>query len=296
MATLEIPYFNRDTGQIESEKVYGGGAVRFAYSTLIGKALGAIISSRCLSRLYGRLQDSAGSRKKIEPFIENFQIPMQHYENPGYKSFNDFFIRRFKPGMRPVVGEKDRLAAFAEARYLAWESIKDEQTFPVKGVHLSATALLGSEEKAKPFIGGPLLIARLCPVDYHRYHYPDDGTTLDSYPIHGSYHSVNPIALEHRSDLFISNERRVSLLQTNHFGKLAFIEVGATMVGKIIQTHDESKPFVKGAEKGYFLFGGSTVILIGEPGRWKPDDDLLAKTEEQMEVLIQLGDGIAKVL
>jgi phosphatidylserine decarboxylase len=138
-----------------------------------------------------------------------------------------------------------------------------------------------------------LLLARLCPVDYHRYHYPDGGKTQKHYSIHGQYHSVNPTALRFKEDIFISNERRVSILETKNFGKLAFIEVGAVMVGKIVQTHDETKAFRRGQEKGYFLFGGSTVIVLGEPGLWTPSKDLLENTKNGIETYIQLGDAVA---
>jgi phosphatidylserine decarboxylase len=106
-------------------------------------------------------------------------------------------------------------------------------------------------------------------------------------------HSVNPIALKQRSKIFITNERHVSILETKHFGKLAYIEVGALCVGKIVQTHKESEPFSKGDEKGYFLFGGSTVILIGQAGRWNLDEDLLLKTRQNQETLVRLGEPIA---
>src|SRR6185437_6713 len=106
-----------------------------------------------------------------------------------------------------------------------------DQTFPVKGAHLQPEVLLGRADVARAFEGGSLLIARLCPLDYHRFHYPDDGRTWDSYRIHGKLHSVNPLALKYRSEIFFTNERQVSLLETRHFGRIAYIEVGAMAVG-----------------------------------------------------------------
>ena len=158
---------------------------------------------------------------------------------------------------------------------------------------LKAVDLIGNQELAKDFVGGPLMIARLCPVDYHRYHYPDNGMTTKSYSIHGDYHSVNPLALKYRGDIFIKNERRVSILDTEKFGKLAYIEVGATCVGKIVQSFDESKPFKKGDQKGYFLFGGSTVIVCGEKGKWQPSLDMMENTKLGIETYIKLGDEVA---
>ncbi|MDQ6970646.1 MAG: phosphatidylserine decarboxylase, partial [Mariprofundus sp.] len=250
---------------MEIEKVYGDGMVKFAYANPIGRLLGPVIASKMLSQIYGKSQDTLKSAKKVAPFIKNFHIPMDQYQkgsfkqNPietSYRSFNGFFIRKFRAGQRTFTPNDDEMAAFAEARYFGHASMRDDLDIPVKGSMLRAVDLIGDRELAKDFIGGPLMIARLCPVDYHRYHYPDDGKTLKAFTIPGDLHSVNPLALKYRQDIFIKNERRVAILATEHFGKLAYIEVGATCVGKIVQSFDESKPFNKGDEKGYFLFGG----------------------------------------
>lgn len=240
---------------------------------------------------------------KVPGFVKNFNINMDEYE-PGsldvsnqslsYKNFNEFFIRKFKPGVRSFV-EGNSLPACSEARYFGYESVGEDTVVPVKGKFLSEDKILDNEEIAKDFKGGPLLIARLCPVDYHRYHYIDDGNTIESYQIPGQFHSVNPAALKAKSDIFLQNERRVSILGTKNFGKIAYVEVGAVMVGKIVQSHDERKDYKRGDEKGYFLFGGSTVILIGQPGKWKPSDDILSNTKKGIETYIHLGDEIGKI-
>jgi phosphatidylserine decarboxylase len=294
---MQILYWNRSTATEEVEKVYGDAALKWIYETKTGQELAEQVLSRgFLSKLYGAYQSSGLSKSKVAPFIRQFQIPMDEYEDVPYKTFNDFFIRKFKSGMRPFAQSPRELAAFAEARYLAYEKISVDQTFPVKGSQLSAPVLLGSAEHAKPFVGGPLLLARLCPTDYHRFHFPDAGEVLDSYTIAGKLHSVNPIALQHKGEIFGTNERQISILQTQNFGKLAYIEVGAMMVGKIVQTHLNARgaKFERGEEKGYFLFGGSTVIVLGEPGLWKPDADLLEQTSQQRETLVRLGERVAR--
>lgn len=300
---FEIQVFNRYSNEIEIEKVYGDGAIRFAYGNPIGRMLGPVIASKLVSKIYGQAQDSLSSAKKVAPFIENFHIQIDQFEkgslkgNPvetSYKSFNEFFIRAFKEGQRPFTANDREMGAFAEARYFAHESMTDDLTVPVKGSMLRAVDLIGDNEVAQDFIGGPLMVARLCPVDYHRYHYPDAGRTVKAFSIPGDLHSVNPLALKYRQDIFIKNERRVAILETENFGKLAYIEVGATCVGKIVQSFDESKPFSKGDEKGYFLFGGSTVVLCGEKGRWRPSADMLNNTREGIETYIHLGDVVAE--
>lgn len=290
-----ITYWDRARRSEETEVVYGDALVRWLYGTRPGQTLAdRVLSRRLVSQAYGAYQSSPLSRRRIEPFIREFRIPMGEYEDPGFRSFNEFFIRRFRPGAREFVSEPGRMPAFAEARYLAYERVDPGQTFPVKGAELSPAALLGSEARARRFAGGSLLIARLCPVDYHRFHYPDDGLTLEHYLIPGAFHSVNPLALRYRGEIFSTNERQATILETRHFGKLAYIEVGAMCVGRIVQTHPPAEPFARGDEKGYFLFGASTVIVLGEAGAWKPDEDLMQQTARHRESLVRLGEGVAR--
>lgn len=289
-------YWDRAAGRLATERVYGEAWLHWAYGTSPGRrALRALVGPG-FSRLYGYYQSSRLSARKVPAFIEKFGIAMHEYDGAPFASFNDFFIRRFKPGARRFAAAASDFPAFAESRLLAFEKISPDQIFPVKAAGLSAEKILGGELKARPFIGGPLLLARLCPVDYHRFHYPDDGETLESYELAGPLHSVNPAALAFNGDILATNHRRVSLLKTRHFGLLAYVEVGALCVGKIAQTHPEAQPFNRGEEKGYFLFGGSTVIVFGEPGAWSPDDDLLKQTALGHETLVRLGERIAQAL
>ncbi len=292
-----IVYWDRVKKTLETEKVYGDKALRLVYETAAGRIVADhFLAKPWLSQVYGLVQSSGISRRKIDEFVSQYQIPMSEFEKKSYKNFNEFFIRKFKNGARSFTRVQSEMPAFAEARYFAFDSIKTNQSFPVKGQFLSPDALLGSAEIAKPFIGGPLLLARLCPVDYHRFHFPDHGEILETYSVPGDYHSVNPMALKQRPEIFSTNERTVSILETKNFGKLAYIEVGAMCVGKIVQTHPEKKPFSRGDEKGYFLFGGSTVIVLGEPGKWVPADDLLEQTACRRETLVRLGDCVARAV
>lgn len=298
----EIKFFNRGSGQIETEKVYGDKFIRLMYCSFAGQKIGNLLTNKYFSKAYGVLQDLPSSHAKVRPFIEKFQIPIDQYE-PGtrpahdirdsYRTFNEFFVRRFKLGQRPFVSEPHRMPTFAEARYVGFDAIDEKKTYPVKGSFLRAKDLVGNDQVAKIFEGGPLLIARLCPVDYHRYHYPDNGKVLDHFRVPGVYDSVNPLALKYKNQIFIENERYTSILETENFGRLAYIEVGAICVGKIVQSHPWSKPFLRGEEKGYFLFGGSTVILLGEKGKWKPSADITANTAKGIETYLKLGEEVA---
>ena len=268
---------------------------------MLGKTFAPLIASKTLSQFYGRRQNTMKSALKVPEFIKNFSIEIADYKKGSlkgkdiensYRSFNEFFIREFAEGKREFIEDNSSLAACSEARYFGHEKISDDLEIPVKGLHLKPLDLLNNEKWGEVFKGGPIVIARLCPVDYHRYHYPDNGHTIDHYSVNGDLHSVNPLALKYRPNIFIKNERRVSILETENFGKLAYIEVGATCVGKIVQSFDETNSFKRGDEKGYFLFGGSTVILIGEAGRWTPCADILENTKQGVETYIHLGDKL----
>jgi len=294
-----IRYTDLDTGAVQEEEVYGGSWVKLLYGTWLGRLLSALIAAPPFSRFYGWLQDRAWSQRKVAPFIERFNIQMDDFlpeegrsADSPFSTFNQFFTRRVTQTARPFAQASD-FPAPCDARYFAYAELNDAVSIPVKGAYFKASALLRNEEWQAHFKDGPGFIARLCPVDYHRFHFPDDGEVLASWRIPGALHSVNPWALAFRQDIFMLNEREVTILQTKQFGKLAFIEVGATCVGKIKQTY-AGKQFARGDEKGMFLFGGSTVIVIGEKGRWQIDPAILDNTANRIETYLKMGRALGE--
>ena len=294
-----IRYTDLDTGAIEEEAVYGGFWVKLMYGTWIGRVLSSAAAAPPVSRFYGWLQDRPASSRKVAPFVERFGIQMEDFlpeegrsgESP-YSTFNQFFTRRVTATARPFA-EGASFPAPCDARYFAYDVLDDTVTIPVKGSYFKASALLRDEQWQAHFEDGPGFIARLCPVDYHRFHFPDAGEVLASWKIPGALHSVNPWALAFRQDIFMINEREVTIMETERFGKLAFIEVGATCVGKIVQTY-EGKQFARGDEKGMFLFGGSTVIVLGEKGRWHIDPQILDNTAQGIETYLKMGRALGR--
>ena len=294
-----IRYTDLDTGAVQEEAVYGGFWVKLLYGTWLGRLFSSLVAAPPVSRFYGWLQDRPGSSRKVAPFIERFGIQMEDFvpeegrsTGSPYSTFNKFFTRRVTETARPFA-EGPSFPAPCDARYFAYDELNDAVSIPVKGAFFKASALLASEEWDGHFEDGPGFIARLCPVDYHRFHFPDDGEVLASWRIPGALHSVNPWALAFRQDIFMINEREVTILQTKHFGKLAFIEVGATCVGKIKQTYT-GKRFSRGDEKGMFLFGGSTVIVIGEKGRWSIDPAIVENTGMGIETYLKMGRALGE--
>ncbi len=300
---MEIKYFNRELDKLETEKVYGDKAVSWLYDSASGRALTNFLIRKPLSQVYGMVQNSSLTERKVIPFIRDFNINMDDYKieegrtpEAPFSSFNNFFIRQFKEGARDFSQESNVMPAFCEARYFGHESLNNEVSIPVKGKNWLAKDLVANEKWASVFEDGPCLLARLCPVDYHRFHFPVSGNILDDYRVSGLLHSVNPLALAKVPEVFSVNERHISILDTPEFGKLAYIEVGAICVGKIVQSRELKGSFERGEEKGYFLFGGSTVIVLGEKGRWTPDSVVIENTKKGTEVYQKLGSPIAKAL
>ena len=294
-----IRYTDLDTGAVHEEAVYGGFWVKLLYGTWLGRLFSTLVAAPPVSRFYGWLQDRPASSRKVGPFVKQFDIQMDDFlpeegrtAASPYSTFNQFFTRRVTGTARPFA-DGARFPAPCDARYFAYNELNDAVSIPVKGAFFKASALLRNEEWQSHFEDGPGFIARLCPVDYHRFHFPDDGEVLASWRIPGALHSVNPWALAFRQDIFMLNEREVTILETKRFGKLAFIEVGATCVGKIKQTY-QGKQFSRGDEKGMFLFGGSTVIVIGEKGRWSIDPAIVENTEMGIETYLKMGRALGE--
>jgi phosphatidylserine decarboxylase len=243
-------------------------------------------------RLYAAYQSTRWSARQIEPFVRKYHIHLSEFEPVQYRSFADFFDRRFRPGARKFPSSSGEMGAFAEARYFGWDRVETEQKFPVKGHSLSAEQILGTADRARPFIGGPVLLVRLAPVDYHHVHYPDGGATLDHERLGSRLWTVNWHALQSKPDILFRNERMMNILQTRNFGRLAFVEIGALSVGRIVQVHPLNVPFERGEEKSVFRFGGSAIVVFGEPGKWRPSNDLIEHTKAALETLVRLGEPI----
>jgi phosphatidylserine decarboxylase len=287
---LPLPVWDRQDGKLVREWMDDHTPT---YESVPQRSITQWIKSQPLyDRLYAAYQNTQRSARQIEPFVRKHHIDMGEFEPVEYRSFAEFFDRRFRPGVRTFPSPPGEMGAFAEARYFGWERLDAEQHFPVKGHSLSAEQILGNAQRARPFIGGPVLLVRLAPVDYHHVHYPDYGTTLDHDRLGQRLWTVNWHALLNKPDILFSNERNVNILETRNFGRLAFVEVGALSVGRIVQMHPLDAPFRRGEEKSVFRFGGSAIVVFGEPGTWRPSDDLLEHTKEGVETLVRLGEPV----
>ena len=289
-----ITIINRYTGEREQEKVVGERAVRWIYGTALGRvSLHALFKRAIFSRLLGHVQDSPRSARGLAAFVAEYGINMQEAERPveDYASFNDFFTRRLKPGARPIC-PAPHLALPSDGRHSAWQDAAQLQGGYIKGQAFDLPALLDDPELAERYRHGGLLISRLAPVDYHRFHFTAGGVPEAPVVLGGALASVSPYCLRQQLSWLWTNKRELTLLHTRSLGTIVSIAVGATGVGAIRQTYHPDRPVRKGDEQGYFAFGGSTVITLFEPGRVVFDADLLAHTAEGYETYALQGDSV----
>ncbi|SJZ36113.1 phosphatidylserine decarboxylase [Cetobacterium ceti] len=295
----KIKYLDRKTGEILVEDVPGEGFLKFLYYNPFGQLpLNAIVRKKFLSEIYGKKMNSTKSIEKIKPFVENYKINMKESLKSieEFKSFNDFFIRKLKDNARPIDSSEDSLVSPADGKILAFENLNILQNFFVKGDEFTLKEYLKDETLAEKYKDGTFLIIRLAPVDYHRFHFPASGTISSSKEIDGYYYSVSPYAIRRNFRIFCENKREYSILSTEKFGDILLSEIGATMVGTILQTYTPNTFVKKGEEKGYFLFGGSSCILLFEKNKIKIDSDILENSKNGIETKIFMGEKIGEAI
>jgi phosphatidylserine decarboxylase len=267
------------------------GVIRFLYLTLPGRGLLKLLIQPWVSRTAGRFLDSRLSRHLVGPFVRKNHIDLTDYPEQDYCSFNDFFTRRIRPERRPVDQAPEHLIAPCDGKLTAIP-LTEDAGFSIKGVPYSLGSLLKNEALARQYRGGWLLLFRLTVDDYHRYCFPAEGQVGKHHRIPGVFHTVNPLAAEHRP-IYHENTREYTLFTTTQFGTMLIMEVGALLVGKI-SNHSGLTTVSRGQEKGMFQFGGSTVVLLLEPDVLEPDQDILRNSEAGEETIVKMGERIGQ--
>ena len=290
-----ITFLNRYNGKLETEQVYGEGFLKWAYGNPLGKiALHSFIKRPFFSKWYGKRMDQPATKEKIAPFIKKYGMDAEEFldDAASYEHFNAFFYRKLKPEARPI---SDAAVVFpADGRHLGFANAEDVAGVFVKGQKWDLRKLIADDKLYEEFAGGSLVLSRLCPVDYHRYHFPLAGVPSETVLLNGPLFSVSPIALRKNLDYLWQNKRTRTLLETPHHGKVLIMEIGATCVGSIHQTYLAGQPVEKGAEKGYFAFGGSSTITIFQKDKVTLDSDLLENSAKQQELYAKMGDSMGK--
>lgn len=290
--------FNRYTQELEREKTPNETSLFLLYTTGFGHMLLKLFIKRVwVAKLVGWWMNWKISRKKILPFVLRYDIDLDQFEKKleDYKHFNDFFYRKFRMGVRPICGGNESICFPAEGRHMGFKNFDEDQTFFIKGKRFSIESLVNNKMIAEHFRGGTCVVSRLSPVDYHRFHFPCDGMPQKSYCINGTLLSVNPIALQSSFRTFGENKRWVTLLKSDTFGQVLIVEIGATFIGSVNQTFVPFSEVKKGDEKGFFAFGGSTVVTIFEHGRVELSDDLIYCTQRGFELYAHVGDFMGQL-
>ena len=261
------------------------------YGTRTGRQALKVLVQPVVSKAGSRFLDSRISTCCISPFIEKSGIVMDEYEDEDYESYNQFFTRRIKEGKRNFAEEANLLCAPCDSR-LSIYPIRKDGVFTIKNTVYTMDRLVKSHSLAEKYLGGTLCIFRLTVADYHHYCYVDDGVKTKNYRIPGVFHTVNPLAND-QYPVYTENTREFSILKSNHFGNILMMEIGAMLVGKIVN-HHEKCTVKRGMEKGFFEFGGSTVVLAFQKDKVAIDKDITVNIQEGYETIVKMGEVIGR--
>ena len=260
----------------------------FFYGTIFGRLLLKLLTRPFISKIAGRFLSTRASCFLIKSFIRKHQIDMALFQKQKYRSYNEFFSREILPQMRPIDQNPDHLISPCDSK-LTVLPIGEDTRLVLKNTPYTVSSLLQNDQMAEMFSGGYALIFRLTVDDYHRYCHIADGTREPSVKIKGKLHTVNPIANDYYP-IYKENSREYTLIHSACLGDYLMMEVGALLVGRIVN-HPNTE-FLRGQEKGYFQFGGSTVVVLLKANVANPDEDILRNSENGIETKVQMGEKI----
>ena len=282
--------YDRRSGEYLNVEQYGSGKLQFLYDNAFGRMLLWLAVSPLVSGIYGRINSLPSSSKKIPAFVNEYGIDTEEFELREYRSFNDFFTRRIRPGRRPIEDDPKAFISPADSKVLVYPIDVDTKLI-IKGREYTLDEITGDGIYAHEFAGGKAFVFRLCMDDYHRYCFPDSGSVISTKKIKGCLHTVSPISKDHK--IYKENTRIVSVLETDNIGKVIYIEVGALLVGKIVD--HKAEEFERGQEKGYFEPGGSTIVVITK-GNVDVDKDILEQSNNGIETAVRYGERIGTII
>lgn len=279
--------YSRETKDFYEQKESGNLALKFLYKTILGRLILKLIINPSISKISGKYNDSKSSKRKIKKFIKKNNINMEDFVEEDYQNFNDFFTRTIKEEKRPMSHNPKRFISPADSKVLAYD-ITEDLMLTIKDSTYSLNELVNNEEDLSEFKNGKCLVFRLCVDDYHHYCYPDSGKLLKHNLIAGKLHTVRSISSKYK--IYKENQREYSIIQTDNFDKIIYIEVGAMMVGKIVNNIKEE--FTKGEEKGYFKLGGSTIVILLKENQIILDKDIINNSKNDIETEVKYRETI----
>ncbi|MBI4527121.1 MAG: phosphatidylserine decarboxylase [Deltaproteobacteria bacterium] len=294
---LSIRYYDRKSGNMMKEPIYAAKFLCWSYNTRAGRLFtDFFFRHKFVSQFYGRLHQQSWSKRRIKAFADATGVNLKDCLRPldSFTSFNDFFTREIDLSRRPIDPEPKVCTSPADGKVLAFPIIDGKRSFRIKRSIFNLRQFLDNDALAEKYEGGSLIIIRLHLSDYHHFHFPDSGVPGDSVPIPGKLYAVSPYSLRRLVPFYTENYRMLTLLASDHFGLIAMAEIGAFTVGSIRQLYQRRVRVAKGAKKGFFELGGSTVALLFEPGAIRLDEDLCARTAADLETYVRLGESIGR--
>ena len=282
----------RRTGEVIVTNEKQGQLLKKLYGTADGRRLLKFLTLPIVSKAAGDFMNSIFSKPLIRPFIIKNKIDTSQYQMRNFRSYNQFFTRRIKPGKRPIDYAPSHLISPCDSKLSVYE-IDEHSIFRIKGSLYRVSDLLRNDFLARRFTGGYCMIFRLEVDDYHRYCYIDNGTKTGNTFIRGELHTVNPIALK-RYNIYKRNSREYTVLHTENFGDVVQVEVGAMLVGRIVNHHPAGGEVKRGSEKGFFEYGGSTVIVLIPGSDLSFREEVKAAMAEDREIFVRQGEWVAR--
>jgi phosphatidylserine decarboxylase len=297
MDLAQLSYYDRRTGVLKQDPIYARGFLDWLYNSATGRVLTQILfSRRWVSSFYGWLNKQPWSRRKIQPFARRLAINLDELLRPAgsFASFNDFITREIDLSKRPIDNDPQVCVAPVDGRVLVYPVIETDEFFTIKRGRFNLRALLRDEDMTARYSGGSLFVSRLYLDDYHHFHFPDNGIARAAVAIPGKYFAVSPYSERIAVPFYGENHRMVTLFDTEYFGELAMIEVGAFTIGSIQQRYRPGAWVRKGDHKGFFELGGSVVVLLFRKDTICFDDDLCKNSLSKIETYVRLGESIGR--
>lgn len=272
------------------------GILGFLYGRRSGRLLRPLVTNHATNWTIGLIADSPLSRPLIAPFARSFHIDLAdcaRKQLADYRTLNDFFTRALEPGARPICAQPGSVASPADGHLTAIPDLRLDDSFTVKGIRFDLARFLGDPALAARFEHGTMLIFRLAPDNYHRFHFPVAGCAFAPKPIRGRLHSVAPVVYASGVQALLENERHLVRIQSPEFSEVAVVSVGAMGVGRIVETYRGGARAAKGDEMGLFKYGGSTIAVLFQPGRVALDPVLVARSAREVETEVRMGEVVA---
>lgn len=296
MALKPISSMHRKSGMLVVEPVYAARFLNWAHKSPLGIWMMQSVLSRCfVSWLYGWWHRRSWTKYKILPFVDAVAIDLDICQKKvsEFSSFAEFFARKIDLTKRPIAHEPGVCVSPVDSRVLAYEFVSATRAFEIKGRNFDLRSFLRLEEDMKLVESGPMLVFRLHLADYHHFHFPVSCRPSRSREIAGRSYMVSPYITQWLPKTYSENRRTITRLESDEFGPLLMIEIGGFTISSLVQEFEPEVKVGKGDHKGHFGLGGSTVVLVFQPGRAKLDADILRNTAEGFETIVNFGEQVA---